>query len=167
MLVLALAGLFVGLVIQILVKMGTISLFLKAHESVESLTVSDLWAPAYFWSYLLASLVVGLMIVGGLILLIIPGIIFAIRYMFVPYLVIDRGLGFRKAMKESRRITYGHKWQLLGLLGVLGLFNLVGLLALVVGLLVTIPVTALTVVHVYRILEHSASEIVPTPVATA
>jgi uncharacterized membrane protein len=165
MLILALVGVFIGIVIQILLKMGTISFFLKAHEAPELLRVSMLWAPAYFGSYVLASIVVGLVVLVGLILLIVPGIIWALRYMFVPYLVVDRGLGYSEAMKESRRITDGHKWQLLGLIGLLVLVNIAGLIALVVGLLVSIPVSALALAHAYRTLEHIASEVVPAPAA--
>src|SRR4030095_7950668 len=40
-------------------------------------------------------------------------------------------------MKESRRITHGHKWKLLGLTLLLVLINLLGLAVLVVGLLVS------------------------------
>ena len=164
-LIFALAGVFVSIVGQMFVKMGTISFTLKAHDAPESAKLNDLWAPEMFWQYLGASLLVGLIVVVGIILLIVPGIIWALRYMFVPYLVIDRKLGVMAALRESSRITLGHKWQLLGLVVVLGLLNILGLLALVVGLLVTVPVTMLAVAHAYRTLEHSASEVAPAPAA--
>lgn len=159
----ALAGVFVSIVGQILVKMGTISFTLKAHDTPEAARFEDLWAPEKFWSYLLASIVVGLIVVCGLILLIVPGIMWALRFMFVPYLIIDRKLDVAAAMRESSRITLGHKWQLLGLVVMLGLLNVLGLIALVVGLVVTVPVTMLAVAHTYRTLEHSASEVAPAP----
>lgn len=158
--VFALVGVFVGVVGQLFVKMGTISFALKAHDAPEVARFEDLWAPEKFWSYLIASILVGLIVVAGIILLIVPGIIWALRFMFVPYLIIDRKLDVSAAMRESSRITLGHKWQLLGLVVVLGLLNILGLLALIVGLLVTVPVTMLAVVHAYRTLEHSASEVV-------
>lgn len=155
----ALAGAFVGIVGQLFVKMGTISFTLKAHDIPEAARFEDLWAPEKFWSYLIASILVGLIVVAGIILLIVPGIIWALRFMFVPYLIIDRKLDVSAAMRESSRITLGHKWQLLGLVVVLGLLNILGLLALIIGLLVTVPVTMLAMVHAYRTLEHSASEV--------
>ncbi len=161
--VFALVGVFVGVVGQLLVKMGTISFTLKAHDAPEAARFEDLWAPEKFWSYLIASLLVGLIVVAGIILLIVPGIIWALRFMFVPYLIIDRKLDVSAALRESSRITLGHKWQLLGLVVVLGLLNILGLLALIVGLLVTVPVTMLAVVHAYRTLEHSASEVTTAP----
>jgi uncharacterized membrane protein len=159
LLVLALAGVFVSIVGQMLIKMGTISFMLKAHDVPESSKLSDLLAPEMFWTYFIASLVVGLFVGVGIILLIVPGIMWALRYLFVPYLVIDRKLGVMDALHESARITLGHKWQLLGLGILLILLNILGLVLLVVGLLVTVPVTMLALVHAYRTLEHAASEI--------
>jgi uncharacterized membrane protein len=43
----------------------------------------------------------------------------------------------------------------------LTLLNIVGVLLLLVGLLVTVPVTILATAHAYRALEHAASEVVP------
>jgi uncharacterized membrane protein len=85
--------------------------------------------------------------------LIIPGIILSMGLAFVPYLVVDRGLGPIEAIKESWRITKGHKWQLLLLfLALLGL-NLLGLVALLIGIFVTVPITMLAFAHAYRTLN--------------
>ncbi|MFH0792198.1 MAG: DUF975 family protein, partial [bacterium] len=65
-----------------------------------------------FWKYLASSLLYGLIVFGGMILLIIPGIIWAYKFFFSQYLVIDKGLGPIAALKESSRITKGHKWNL-------------------------------------------------------
>ena len=85
-----------------------------------------------------------------------PGIIFMLMFMFVMFIVIDRGLGPVEAMKESARITRGYKWQLLGFVLVLALINVLGMLALLVGLFVTIPVTSLAFAHAYRALSANA-----------
>ncbi len=161
MLVLALAGLFVSVIAPIFVKMGTVAFAIKAHDEPDGVKISDAWAPDTFLAYLGAMILVGIITVIGFILLIIPGIVWSLRFMFVPYLVIDRKLGVFAAMKESTRITFGHKWQLAGLIGMLFLLNIAGFLALIVGLLVTIPVSTFAIVHAYRALEHGASEITP------
>jgi uncharacterized membrane protein len=70
--------------------------------------------------------------------------------------VIDRDLGPIKAMKESKGITRGNKWPLLGFLLLLTLINLLGLIVLVVGLLVSIPISWLALVHAYRTLAGAA-----------
>lgn len=159
------AGGLVMAVISILAKMGAIQLALKAHDNAESAVFGDLWAPHPFWKYVGSSILVGVIVVIGLILLIVPGIIWGLRYAFVPYLVVERKLKPFEALAESARITYGHKWQLLGMFCLIGLVNLLGLICLVIGLLVSIPVSALAVAHAYRTLERMAGEIVPAPVA--
>lgn len=140
--------------IQVLAKMGSTQLVLKAQENTELLTFGDLWAPHPFWKYIGASILVGIIVIIGFILLIVPGIIWALRYMFVPYLVMERKLKPFEALKESARITYGHKWQLLGLIGLIVLVNILGALCLLVGLLVSGPVSALAIGHAYRTLSE-------------
>lgn len=148
-----------SMVVSVLLKMGTINLLLRAHEAPESAKFTDLWAPQPFWTFVLAGITVGIIAVVGFILLIVPGVVWSLRYMFVPYLVMDRKLGVSEALAESSRITKGHKWQLLGLVLVLVGVNILGAVLLLVGLLVSIPVTYLALVHAYRALEHKANEV--------
>jgi len=158
---LKLANTLVNIAVSTLVGLGITSVYLKAHESVESVSFSNLWYPDLFWNYLAASLVMSVIIGIGFILLIVPGIVLATMLLFTTYLVVDRKLGPIEALKESRRITDGKKWQLLVfLLAIFGI-NIVGFICLLVGLLVSIPVSTLAIVHVYRKLEHSASEVTP------
>lgn len=151
----------VGIIAGILVKMGSISFSFKAYEDPMSAKFSDLWAPYPFWKFVLASLLLGVVIVLGLILFIIPGIIFMLRYLFVQYLVMDRKLGAFEAMKESARITRGNHLNLLVFIILIMFINILGALCLGVGLLVSIPVTLFAVVRAYRVLEHAANEVVP------
>ena len=53
-----------------------------------------------------------LAIMGGLALLIVPGIILAIRFYFAGIALIDRNLGVSEALKESSRLTRGHRLSL-------------------------------------------------------
>ena len=146
-------GALVNLGLGTLISMGATAFFLVAHDNPEAADLSLLWHPQPFWKYLGMYLLVALVIAAGLILLIVPGIIFALMFMFAPLIVIERELGPIDAMKESNRITRGHKWPLLGLLLLLVAVNLLGLLALGVGLLVSIPVSTLAFVHAYRSLS--------------
>ena len=101
------------------------------------------------WRSALANLLMGLIIVVGFILLIVPGIYFILRFSMVRFLVIE-GAGVRESLRKSSALTMGIKWRLLGFLLVLCLVNLLGFLALMVGLLVTIPVTMIAYAHVYQ-----------------
>ena len=139
-----------------LISMGVVAFYLKAHDNPEQVTLSALWHPHPYWSYLAATVLVGLVIVLGLLLLIVPGIIFGLMFMFTSFIVIDRALGPIDAMKESKRITSGYRWRLLGFILLLALINLAGVIALVVGLLVTVPVTSIAFANAYRVLSDRA-----------
>ena len=152
----SIVGSVLNTALGVLISMGATAFYLKAHDNPEGVTLSSLWHPRPFWKYLLASLLLGITIAIGFVLLIVPGIIFTLMFMFTTFIVIDRELGPVEAMKESHRITRGHKWPLLGFLLVLMLINIAGLMALVVGLLVTIPVSSLAVTHAYRVLGGRA-----------
>ena len=146
------AGAVVDWIPSTLISMGVAAFYLKAHDTTDAVSLSLLWHPHPFWKYFAATIVVWIGIILGLILLIVPGIIFALMFMFATIIVIDRERGPIEAMKESMRITRGHKWPLLGFALVLVLLNVLGLLALGVGLLVSIPVSLLAFVHAYRTL---------------
>jgi uncharacterized membrane protein len=135
-----------------LISMGATAFFLAAHDNPDAVDLSSLWHPRPFWKYLGASILLGLAVGIGLVLLIVPGIIFMLMFMIVTFIVIDRELGPIEAMTESKRITHGYKWSLLGFSLVLVLVNLLGILALVVGLLVSIPVSSLAFAYAYRLL---------------
>ncbi len=145
-----------------LISMGAVAFYLKAHDNPEQVTLSALWHPHPYWSYLAATVLVGLVIVLGLLLLIVPGIIFGLMFMFTSFIVIDRALGPIDAMKESKRITSGYRWRLLGFVLLLALINLAGVIALVVGLLVTVPVTSIAFANAYRVLSDRAG-VQPVP----
>ena len=152
----SIVGIVINLGLDTLLSMGATAFYLAAHDNPDTVSLSSLWHPRPFWKFLGASILLGLAIAIGFILLIVPGIIFSLMFLFTTFIVIERELGPIEAMKESNRITRGHKWPLLGFVLVLTLINLLGLLALVVGLLVSIPVSTLAFVHAYRELSAKA-----------
>jgi len=138
---------------SILISMGWIAFFLKAHDDVQQVTLNELWHPQPYMKYLGAYLLAALAFVGGIILLIVPGIIFGLMFMFSQYIVIEQNTGSVEALKESKRITDGHKMELFALAIAFILIALAGVLCLVVGLLVAMPVIMLSTVHAYRVLR--------------
>jgi len=105
-----------------------------------------------FWDFLLGSILYALIVIGGLILLIIPGIYWGIKYHFYGYLIIDQGMGPVDAIKKSGELTDGVKWDLLVFwLALLGIYIL-GFLACCIGVLFAIPVILVAVAYVYRTL---------------
>lgn len=83
------------------------------------------------------------------------------------FLVVDRGLDPLEALHRSSVLTEGTRFRLfLFLLLCFGL-NVLGALAFGVGLLFTIPATALAFAYVYRRLEERARVSRPVPPAAA
>lgn len=150
-------GVLANFFLSTLIGMGATAFFLKAHDAPESVKSTEIWHPRPFWKYLGATLLAGVVVAIGFVLLIVPGVILALMFMFATYIVIDRGRGPIEAMKESRNITRGHRWQLLGFALALAGINILGAIALLVGLLVSVPVTSLAFVHVYRTLQKQAA----------
>lgn len=94
-------------------------------------------------TFVSAQVVYGLVGALGLILLIVPGVYFLLKYMFVQMLIADQGLRFGEAFSKSAEMTEGIKMNLLGyVLLVFGL-SVLGLLLLLIGSLVTTPVVTI------------------------
>jgi uncharacterized membrane protein len=101
------------------------------------------------WRFFVAELLAGIFIIVGLVLLIVPGLYLMLRYSMVRFAVID-GASITESLRKSSELTRGVKWRLLVFMLVIILVNIVGALLLLVGLLVTIPVTMLAYAHVYQ-----------------
>jgi len=143
-----LTGMFFSLVFGV----GLIKIYLKICDKKEP-ALGDLVSgvtAGLMLRYLAAALLYFLIVFGGLLLLIIPGIIWLMQFQFCTYLVIDKGLGPVAALKKSSVITRGAKWDLLVLICLSALINLAGILAMGIGLFVTIPLTMLALTSVYR-----------------
>lgn len=103
----------ISLPLNTLVTAGILTVFLKARDDPASTGFKDLWQPQYFLNLLGTIVLVDLILAVGFMLLIVPGIIFALMFSYAVLSVIDKGLGPMAAFKESARITKGHRWDLL------------------------------------------------------
>jgi len=141
---------FFSVFLNMVIQMGLIRIALTFCDGKKG-HISDLFSclPLFF-KFLLGSILYGLIVLGGTILLIVPGIIWGIQYMFFSYFIIDEDLGPMEALQRSKVITQGAKWDLFlfGLL--LAGINLLGALCLLVGLIATIPATMLAFAFAYR-----------------
>jgi hypothetical protein len=80
---------------------------------------------ANFLPVILMSILVGLGVLAGLLLVLVPGIILALAWsVAVPVRVVEHA-NILDALKRSRELTYGHRWAILGLIVV---FFLIGLI---------------------------------------
>lgn len=143
----------IGLILSIIVNVGILKITLQIIDDKKA-SLDELFLNyKKAWRYFLAGLLVGLIVLLGLILLIVPGIYWALKYQFVGYLIIDKDLSISEALHESGRLTRGYKWQLLLFHLLLGLINLAGALALGLGLFLTTPTVWLAQAKAYRTLS--------------
>ena len=156
-------GGLINLILGTLINMGATAFSLRAHDDPDGVQLSSLWHPQPFLKFLAASILVAIVVGLGMLLLVVPGVILGLMFLFTTYIVIDRERGPIEAMKDSNAITRGYKWQLLGLGLLLALINLGGLLALGVGMLVTVPVTLLAFAYAYRVLSSRAGMTLGAP----
>jgi hypothetical protein len=147
----------VALIVSVLIDMLLRSFALHVHDNPRTATLRESWVPGVMVQYMLAAFLVGLSVVCGFVLLIVPGILFAMALLFTPYLVLEKKLGPITAMKESIALTKGHRMQLFGLTLAIILLNVLGFVALFVGLLVTLPVSMFALAHAYRTLSGNAA----------
>ncbi len=133
-------------------SLGAFFVLLKVIDEKE-ISFSQLWNSVTFKqyiTYLFANILVTLMVLGGLILLIVPGIILAVASTYTLYAVLDKKKGITESIQYSFKITKGHRLRIFTTLLVMGLFSLIGILALGVGILVTSLIAALVYVRMYR-----------------
>lgn len=65
------------------------------------------------WPFALTSLLVGIAVIGGTLLFIIPGIIFTIWFCFSTYVVLFDGQKWVAALKASKSLVVGRWWSIL------------------------------------------------------
>ena len=160
---------FVGFVISYLAStVVTIAYMRLALSAAQGTPVGwdGLWAPEHYVNMLGTTILQSVIVVIGLVLLIVPGIIAAILLSLSQLAVVDKKLHPIDALKESYRLTRPHVWPLFVFMLALLLLNIAGLLALVIGLLVTMPVSLIATAHVYKKLVQGEAPAVMTPPAT-
>lgn len=136
--------------IQFAVGVGVIKVTLSLIRG-QGIKFAQLRQPlSLLFNYFLGCLLLGLIVIGGLIMFIIPGLIWAVKYGYIPYLIADKGIGPLEAMRTSAKMTDGIKWDLIGAQFAIGIFAYAGLIFFIVGLLATIPAATLAYALLYN-----------------
>ena len=151
--ILGILGFIYGILLVGPVDYGVLFAYLKAARG-DKLEISNMFeAFRNYWNAVLANILVGVIVIIGFILLIIPGIIFACKLVFTPYLVVDRKMQVIEAVKESWRMTNGHAWEVF-LIGLLAIpISIAGLICFGVGIIVSLMWIRLAFASLY----HSVS----------
>lgn len=149
-----------GWTIIVLVKMGLYNSALLIAAGVKPSFEQLYQNWRMFISWVIASILFGIMFTIGLILLVVPGFYILARYGLFPFFILDRKMGPIDALKAAAEATEGIRWQIFLLfLACLGL-NLLGLLLLGIGLLFSVPVTLLALALVYQKITHKELNVV-------
>ncbi|MDH5223719.1 MAG: hypothetical protein OEW46_02990 [Actinomycetota bacterium] len=112
-LVTALIGVIISAVLQAAIMRGAAQGSIGDAVDIDA---SYKWGFARFGSVILISILVGLAVAGGLILFIIPGLIFAVMFsVAIPALVVENRRG-TDAMSRSWNLVKGHFWHAVGVI---------------------------------------------------
>lgn len=154
-----------------------ISLF-AADGKEDMLSFSKIQSLLPDWKQAFGLLAVGvltaLLVIGGLVLLIIPGIWIAFRLSLSNIHFIDKGEGIRKSLRASWDMTKGSVfWTTVLVAIIVGLLYIIGFVLFGIGILVTYPLALILAAKFYRAVlafhsgEHSVVvqpvEISPAP----
>ena len=151
-------GTLVFWVVGLILQMGLIRVALQLHDGAAT-GFAQLFADyGLFFKYLAGTVLYSLIILGGLILLIVPGVMWSVRFQFYAYFIIDKGAGPVEALKLSSKLTEGARldifWFDLACMGA----AILGILALFVGLFAAIPTVIMANAYVYRKLLPQLAE---------
>ena len=135
--------------------------FVRGKKSEPNSELKDIFnfAMKHFWTIFLVDLLVALIIIGGMILLIIPGIIFAIGHSFYQEVCVDNvDASIGEIISKSWQLTNGHKADIFVL--ILSFIGWILLAPLTLGLLYIwlFPYMTITFVLFYEQLKNKKAE---------
>lgn len=110
-----------------------------------------LWMLAFVLLY-------GAVVAVGLILFIVPGVLWALEFSLAPFYIVRDGDDAIEAMRRSRALTKGLRWDLLLFYLLCGAALGLGFLALVVGLIPAMLVTTVAQAHVFLSLSGQVED---------
>jgi uncharacterized membrane protein len=100
--------------------------------------------------FVAVSILYGLIVFAGLLLLVVPGVYLAIRYGFATFVVADEHPPVLEALHRSSELTRGVRGRLFTLGLALVAINVMGAVVFGIGLLFTVPLSAFATTLVYR-----------------
>jgi uncharacterized membrane protein len=104
----------------------------------------------FFLHTLVASILIGLFTFLGMLALIIPALVIAAMYKFTYLFIVDKRMEFWPAMQASHNIVRNDYFGFTMFLILAFFVNVLGFLCLIVGLLVTVPVTFAAITIAYK-----------------
>jgi len=158
-------------VAQLVLGMGMTNVAVRASRR-KHYSLRDIFRPGeVFWNFLLASLIYGMVLLAGFIIIerivslgawsifwkttvlaflnLVWYFIFGIKFMFASYIIVDKKTKAVEALKTSAKLTNGLHGRLMMLMIALIAINILGAILFFVGLIVTIPLSLLSISIAY------------------
>lgn len=113
------------------------------------------WFKQNFWKLIWVYSLMSLVVIGGYVLFIVPGVIATITLYFVIFVLVNEGLGGEAALLRSRQLVKDRWWLVFGKLLMIGLLNVLLVLGfgLIAGLLsLVVSVVGLSEEIVYEVI---------------
>ena len=147
-----------SMVVTLFFELGAFALFLKLVRTGQEGKIEEIIGQKdIFLQAFIGTVIYYILMVIGFILFIVPGVYVAVRFLFLPYVFVDQKLGWQEALKEASRLSEGNRFNLFGFVLILIAMNIVGALLLLVGLLVSIPLSAIAMAMAYEHLKKEKS----------
>jgi hypothetical protein len=125
----------------IITALGTIAQIMSQVAQLDAaedkpLDFRSLWqvVKSMGWRLLGLYVAMGLIILVGLILFIIPGLILIRRYFLAPYVMIDKKVSIREALDHSAALSKLNAGSIWGIIGVMILIGMVNIIPIIGGL---------------------------------
>ncbi|MFH1479122.1 MAG: hypothetical protein ABIG92_05045 [Candidatus Omnitrophota bacterium] len=149
----ALFILIVRLITQAFIELGITRVTLKLSDGKKAFFSDILSRVSSVFNFLLATLAYTLAIAIGIALLIIPGIIVAVRCQFFGFFIVEENAGPIESLKKSWGLTKGSTWNIILFNLLCALIDIAGILCLLIGAFAAIPTTRIARAFVFRRLE--------------
>lgn len=140
----------IGAVFNALLTLGFyfVALQFSRHEKGRFADLFSQWK--LLGTYLVASILYGLLLVAGFLLLVFPAFIWGVKFQFYDFFILDKHAGAIAALKQSSQLTNGVKWSLFGFDLILLLIVVIGSALFGIGLLVALPVVFIAQAVAYQ-----------------
>ncbi len=138
-------------VLSMVFAVGIVGIYLDSIDGKNPKVADILSRKHLFIKYAIGNMIYGLIIGVGMLLLIVPGVYFAMRFFFWSTAFVDSGGGIVAAFRKSSELSRGIKIKLFLFTLVSAGLGILGTLALFVGVLVVTPVVTLAATQIYRI----------------
>lgn len=144
----------INAIVDAFMMFALIKFFLRISNGASASVFGMFLNTKGFYKFFILYTAINLATFAGVILLLIPAVYVFLTYAFATYIYLDKNLNIQESIIESARITKGNKLQILKFFLCLLVLNICGGAFFLIGLLVTLPLSFLSIIEVYKKLSN-------------